>query len=224
MGSRARAAPRAGAPARARARARPAARRRRTQAERSAGTRAKLMDAAVASLLQRGYAGTTTTEVAERAGVSRGAQLHHFPTKAELVAHAVRHLAERWIAHFRQVRAELPEGGDRISAVIDLLWSSFSGPLFEAAVELWVAARTDRELHSTLLSTERETGRSIAAFIEEAFGEAANHPRFGELRRLTLYLMRGMALESILDPRERRRRAALELWKRLMAAALAARD
>jgi len=182
------------------------------------------MDAAVACLLERGYAGTTTTEVAERAGVSRGAQLHHFPTKAEMVAHAVRHLAERWIGQFRQARTTLPRGGDRISPVIDLVWSSFSGPLFMAAVELWVASRTDRKLHATLLSTERQTGRSITAFFDEAFGEAAAHPRFGDLRRLTLYLMRGMALESILEPRERRRREALELWKRLTALTLAAQE
>lgn len=136
--------------------------RRRTQAERSAGTRAKLMDAAIACLLERGYAGATTSEVAERAGVSRGAQLHHFPTKAEMVAHAVRHLAEEWIAEFRRGQRSIPPGGDRTSAVIDLLWHSFSGPLFMAAVELWVAARTDRELHATLISSERETGRSIA--------------------------------------------------------------
>lgn len=180
------------------------------------------MDAAVACLLERGYAGTTTTEVAERAGVSRGAQLHHFPTKAEMVAHAVRHLAERWIDHFRGVRRTLPQGGDRVSQAIDLLWASFSGPLFMAAVELWVASRTDRRLHATLLSTERQTGRSVATFFEEAFGEAATHPRFGDLRRLTLYLMRGMALESILEPREPRRRQALELWKRLATLTLSA--
>ncbi len=182
------------------------------------------MDAAVASLLERGYAGTTTTEVAERAGVSRGAQLHHFPTKAEMVAHAVRHLAERWIDRFREMGKTLPRGGDRVSPAIDLLWSSFSGPLFMAAVELWVASRTDRKLHATLLSTERQTGRSLATFFDEAFGEAAAHPRYGDLRRLTLYLLRGMALESILEPREPRRRQALELWKRLTAQTLAAPD
>ncbi len=196
------------------------AKRRRTQAERSAETRAKLMAAAVASLLERGYAGTTTTELAKRAGVSRGAQVHHFPTKAELVTHAVKHLADRWIHEFQRVKRTLPPGGDRSSAVIDLVWSSFSGDLFMAAIELWVAARTDRALHATVLAAERETGRSIAECFEEAFGEAAAHPRFQDLRRLTLSLIRGMALESILEPRDRRRRAALELWKQLAAAAL----
>lgn len=195
--------------------------KRRTQAERSAGTRAKLMAAAIDCLLERGYAGTTTTEVARRAGVSRGAQLHHFPTKEKLVAHAVRHLAEQWIGHFRRVRQGLAPGGDRVSVAIDLLWSSFSGPLFMAAVELWVASRTDPKLHATLLLTERKTGRSIAQFFDEVFGEVSAHPRFGDLRRLTLYLMRGMALESILEPRERRRRSALELWKRLASFTLA---
>ena len=68
---------------------------RRSQAERSASTRAALLDATIASLVQDGYANTTTSRVAERAGVSRGAHLHHFQTRQALVAAAMERLAER---------------------------------------------------------------------------------------------------------------------------------
>lgn len=71
----------------------PGPKRTRTQEERSAATRAALLDATVACLVDYGYASLTTTRVVERAGVSRGAQVHHFPTKAQLVTEAVRHLA-----------------------------------------------------------------------------------------------------------------------------------
>lgn len=117
-----------------------------TQAERSASTRARLLDATAECLAELGYARTSTTEVARRAGVSRGAQLHHFPTKAELVAAAVDHVLERRVEEFRTLIATVPDGPNRIEAAIDLLWSMFRGPTFEAWYELNTAARTDPEL------------------------------------------------------------------------------
>src|SRR5436190_18849808 len=81
---------------------------RRTQAERRATTRTALLDATIDCLVEEGYAGTTTTRIVERAGVSRGAQVHHFPTKAELVAEAVRHLAGKRIEEFLQTMPRLP--------------------------------------------------------------------------------------------------------------------
>src|SRR2546421_7716476 len=121
-------------------------RERRTQAERTAATRAKLLDAAVACLVDLGYARTTTTVVAERAGVSRGAQLHHFPTKQELLAAALEHLYDRRREGFRKAFADVPADVDRVEAAIDLLWSTFSGNAFPAWLEMQVAARTDPQL------------------------------------------------------------------------------
>lgn len=194
---------------------------RRTQAARSAETRARLMTAAIECLCERGYVGTTTTEVAARAGISRGAQLHHFPTKAELMTSAVRHLAEEVIAELRRVQASIPAGGDRLSCVVDELWAAvFSGPLFVAAVELWVASRTDPELYAILVPTERETGRIIARFLSEELGGTANDARFWGVARLTVNMMRGMALEAYLEPDDSRRREARALWKELARQAL----
>ena len=117
---------------------------------RSVATRAALLDAALESLVERGYAATTTIETARRAGVSRGAQLHHFPTKAELLTAAVEHLLERRLAEFRDALAALDPSRDRLDAAVDLLWAMFQGPAFVAWVELWIAARTDPELASVV--------------------------------------------------------------------------
>lgn len=70
----------------------PAARSR--QADRSAGTRQALLDATVMCLVEDGYVGTTGPAIADRAGLSRGAQLHHFGTRDQLVVAAVEHLAQ----------------------------------------------------------------------------------------------------------------------------------
>jgi AcrR family transcriptional regulator len=123
------------------------ARPRRTQEERSAETRARLLDATIASLVEVGYASTTTTAVCERAGVSRGAQVHHFPRKQDLVVAAVAHLAARRAAELRRRAEAVPDanGADRIDALLELVTDAFGGPLFDAALELWVAvARSGR--------------------------------------------------------------------------------
>ena len=78
---------------------------RRSQAERSTATREALLDATIACLVEDGYANTTTSRVAERAGVSRGAHLHHFKTRTALVAAAMGRLAERRLSDVRNVDA-----------------------------------------------------------------------------------------------------------------------
>src|SRR3954470_22602673 len=122
-----------------------AAKERPPQA-RSLATRAALLDAAIECLVERGYSSTTTIEIARRAGVSRGAQLHHFPTKAALLTAAVQHLLVRRMEQFRGALAHFDRDADVFDAAIDLLWSMFEGPAFTVWIELWIAARTDPEL------------------------------------------------------------------------------
>ena len=141
--------------------------RRRTQAERTATTCARLLDATIDCLLDVGYARTTTTDIARRAGVSRGAQLHHFPTKAELVTAAVEHLSMRRHAEFVRAIGKLPAGEGRTVAAIDLLWSILSSGTFYAWLELLVASRTDAGLRRSMTAvTER-----FSQTVERTFGE-----------------------------------------------------
>jgi AcrR family transcriptional regulator len=173
---------------------------RRTQEQRSSSMRTRLLDATVSSLLELGYAGTTTVEIARRAGVSRGAQLHHFPTKAELVITAVEYLAERRHREFTDAFAKLPPGVDRAAAAIDLLWPILSGPTFYAWLELMVAARTDAELRrSVAAATERLMQR-----VQQTFRELFPVPPGGELLddppKFVFALLNGMAIEKMLHP------------------------
>src|SRR6478609_7857995 len=105
--------------------------------------RARLLEACVELLVERGFAGTTTTLVSERAGVSRGAQLHHFPTRNDLVFAAVEHIMTTRAAELAVVGERLPSGRARARAVLQLFADHFTSPMFTAALELWVGARTD---------------------------------------------------------------------------------
>ncbi|MDX6637856.1 MAG: hypothetical protein QOJ01_1367 [Solirubrobacterales bacterium] len=184
--------------------------RRRTQAERRAKTRAALLDATIDCLVEEGYAGTTTTRIVERAGVSRGAQVHHFPTKAELVAEAVRRLAELRAAEFlEEARAVPARGRHRFERMLDLLWRIHTGPLFAASVELWVAARADEDLRRRLVEVEREIAALTAAGIDDLFPEVSRRREFREAVDAALATMRGLALlRFVNDPREIERRWA----------------
>jgi AcrR family transcriptional regulator len=134
--------------------------------------RARLLDATVECLADLGYARTTTTEVSARAGVSRGAQLHHFPTKAELVTAAAEHVLTRRHAEFVAAMDRLPEGADRAAASVDLLWEIFQGPSFAAWLELAVASRADAELRARFLLVCEWFTATVAATFAELFPPA----------------------------------------------------
>ncbi len=202
-------------------RVRPAPRRkRRTQEERSASTRAKLLDATIACLFDLGYARMTTTDVATRAGVSRGAQLHHFPTKAALVTTAVEHLFDRRIAEFRDAFATLPAEADRTTRAIDLLWSMFTGATFYAWLELAVAARTDPELHPHVAAISRRFSDNVERTFRELFaGRAEANPFFAVAPWITFAILEGLSLTRMLDaerPEIPRVLEALKLLGRLV--------
>jgi len=183
---------------------------RRTQAERRAATQDALLRATIDCLVEYGYRDSTTARIADRAGVSRGAQVHHFPTKADLVAAAISHLARRRAEHLTGQAKRLPPGRDRVTGALDLLWAMQTGPLAEATLELWVTARTDAELREKLVPVEREVAEQTRAYGRELFGEYAERPEFDRRLEIALGAIRGFALISVLTPRRSRK----STWQR----------
>jgi len=199
-----------------------AARAPRTQQQRRDETRRALLDAAVESLIEVGFARTTTLEVQRRADVSRGALLHHFPSKAELLVAAVDHLAEMRARELKLLSAQLPEGRARTDAVLGLLWQCFSGTFFQVAMELRTAARTDPELRPVLATAEKALRERIIAQARTLFGkDVADHPGLERALDLTLQLMIGAAMSAVLHGEDRRLDALIDDWKQLFPVVLA---
>lgn len=145
---------------------------RRTQAERTAATTTKILDAAAVCLTELGWAGTTTTEVGRRAGVSRGALLHHFPTKHELLTASILHVMARRTEEFRATLATLPVGASlltRLETAIDVLWGMHQGETADAWLEFLIAARTDDALRPIVAETTARLDRDIEATWAELF-------------------------------------------------------
>jgi len=209
----------------------------RTQQQRRDETRRALLDAAVESLIEVGFARTTTLEVQRRADVSRGALLHHFPSKAELLVAAVDHLAEMRARELKAFASQLPPetepaepgrrtgepGADaRTDAVLGLLWQCFSGTFFKVSMELRTAARTDPELRRVLTVAERSLRDRIVAQSRTLFGRAvAEHPGLERALDLTLQLMIGAAMSSVLHGENSRIDDLIDDWKALFPVVLA---
>ncbi|GAC1329003.1 MAG: TetR family transcriptional regulator [Mycobacteriales bacterium] len=185
---------------------------RRTQAERSAATQRLLLDATVACLVELGYGGTTTSAVAERAGVSRGAQLHHYGTRQMLMGAAVEHLAARRLEWVQDKAGRLPDDASRPRRTLDLLAEALSGPLYAATLELYVAARVDTELHEALVPVEQQLTKELRRLCREYVSDDP------VLVQLTLDLLLGQGVGSLLSPvRPQRQRQLLDAWAGVVA-------
>ena len=197
---------------------------RRPQAERSQETRTRILDAAVALLVEEGYSRTNTLAIQAKAGVSRGRLLHQFPSKEELLVAAAHHVWERRRGENQRAETSLPtEPGARIDAVVELLWSTFNENQFWAATELWVASRTEPALADVIRPAERRLGRAIWASMDNLFGaELAAHPMYPVVRHTLFTSMRGVALSYAFDQRDPSTEPSLANWKQLAKAILLA--
>src|SRR5215510_5964870 len=181
--------------------------------------RARLMDATIECLVERGFAGTSTTLISQRAGVSRGAQLHHFPTKNALVVAAVEHLTEVRGDELAAAAAQVP-AAHRTRDVLRMLGDHFASPVFTAALELWVAARTDPALLAAVAPLEQRVGRETHRMTVELLGADESRHGVRQLVQATLDLVRGLGLAATISDDTRRRNRILDQWARTLEGAL----
>ncbi|MFT3801996.1 MAG: TetR/AcrR family transcriptional regulator [Burkholderiaceae bacterium] len=188
--------------------------RRNSRELQRAATRQRLLAAAVASLVELGVARTTTLEVQKRAGVSRGALLHHFSTHAELLASTVAELVRRNEQAVARMQALHRSEKDPVVRAIKCLADTTIQPSFMAELELWAVARTDTQLREALLTAERGARDDHERVIEELFASVRDRPAYAQVVALTTDFARGLALSGVLrsDPGERKRRLASWIW------------
>jgi AcrR family transcriptional regulator len=186
----------------------------RTQEERSAAMRERLLDATIDCLVEYGYAGTTTTRVAERAGVTRGAQVHHFPTKTDLVTAAIRHVATRRAELAFAEMDRLPASTDPIGDILDLLWDIHQGPIFAATIELLLAARTDPELRAQVADVEPQVNDMVLDLSKRLFGTEADTTQIRHYVYTVMDTVRGLLISNWACPDDSQLQAR---WQRAKA-------
>lgn len=194
---------------------------RQPQQERSRTTRRRLLEAAVECLTELGWTRTTVVVVAERAGVSRGAAQHHFPTREDLVGAAVNYVSEVQVEELQRLAAELPTDDTRIDAVIAMLLNLYTGPTFRAALHLWVAASTDEPLGAVVAPLEAAVGREAHRMAVKLLEVDESVPGMREAVQATLDLARGLGLANLLTDDTARRSKIVQQWTTMLKPALA---
>jgi len=185
--------------------------------DRSRATRQRLLEAAVACLAERGWAGSTVAVVAERAGVSRGAAQHHFPTREDLFTAAVEYVAEQRSTALREL---FPDGPADRRAVVSAVVGLYTGPLFRAALHLWVAASDEEQLRARVTELEARVGRESHRIAVELLGADEARPGVRETVQGLLDMARGLGLANLLTDDTTRRARVVAQWAALLDEAL----
>lgn len=170
------------------------------QQARAVATRTRILDATIACLTARGVTGATTTAIARQAGVSQGALYKHFTAKPLLMAAATEHLFSTMRDDFSASLAEAPKDDDSTLFVFDVLWQTYTDPRLQGVFELYLAARTDPDLHAVLEPVVSEHFDAIVAIARGIFPEVADTPRFDDTVHAILLTMHGAALMAGMLP------------------------
>jgi AcrR family transcriptional regulator len=194
---------------------------REPQQDRGWATRSRLLESAVSCLAELGWTGATVSVVAARAGVSRGATQHYFPTREDLLTAALEHMAEVRLAEILREAARLPADGQRRTRdVVGLLVRLYTGPLFRAALQVWAAAAASDALRDLVLPLEARLGREAHKAAIELLGADESLPGVHEAVQATLDLARGLGLADTLADDSRRRERVIAQWAAMLDAAI----
>lgn len=148
--------------------------------------------------------------------------MHHFPTLGALIGELVGHLVARNEAAVREAAAGLDHGADPVLRALTALYESMARPAAQAEFELWAAARTDPALAEALRTAERNAGRDLRRVVDALFGpDVVAHPRYPDVRDLTIAILRGTAISRPLRSSERAATATIDRWAEAMTVLLA---
>lgn len=196
-----------------------ATKERPTQEQRTGAMRARLMEATLALIAEEGWAQTSTQKVCARAGVSRGAQTHHFPTKDSLLLAAVGEIVARYQRELEALTTEGSEYKLRLEDLFDFLWNAcFEGNLLNCWMDVMAAARTDKTLRTEVKQTDATAIRAMRALGEACAptAETANTSA-ADLVELTVYLLRGMVVQHGVHRANDKRKRLFQIWKNMVA-------
>ena len=165
------------------------------QAAKSAATRARLIEATISCIIKYGYARTTTPRVADEAGMSRGAMLHHFENGGALMQAAIAELHEKRLRAFRQSAGSSVH---EVHTLVRAYWQQISGQTFTAFHELALASRTDKGLADILVPAQEEFRLRWYRQAIELFPEwQGDRARFDLALALSQNVLEGMAINRL---------------------------
>lgn len=186
------------------------------QAEKSALTRRAIIDAAIQCFVERGYTRTTTALIASEAGVSRGAMMHHFPSRFAVLQAVVTHLHEQRMDEYRELMENIDSpdeslNRESIRKSVEAAWEYVNLPSFVAYQELLAASRTDEELASVIGQVERDFERQFLRNVKTVFPHWKKLKSLEAAHDLVQFVMQGMAISHMSSNRKKRAQRVIDL-------------
>ena len=173
------------------------------QAQKSATTRIQIIRAAIHCIVESSYSKTTMMKISEKAGLSRGATLHHFPSKMDIIRAAVDYLHEKRLQAFRNSIKEIPQGSDIAHMAVKAYSADLNHPIYVALLELSVVARTDKELKEILFPAQLAFDREWYQTAWDLFPEwHSDRKAFDLALNLSQQLMEGMMISNFTHARQ----------------------
>jgi AcrR family transcriptional regulator len=185
------------------------------QAEKSALTRQAILEAAVRCFVEHGYANTTTAMIADEASVSRGAMMHHFPSRSAVMNAVVGYLHVRRLNEYRALMTDI-DSPDRtvtraeIRVSVETAWEYVNLPSFIAYQELLGAARTDPDLAESVREVERDFEREFLKTVRSVFPHWKQVKSLQAAHDLVQFVMQGMGVAHHSPNREQRANRVIE--------------
>lgn len=189
---------------------------KRTQEERSATTREALLTAAITELHAHGYGATSTVAIAKRAGVSRGAMVHQFPTKADLMVFVVEEVARNDVAEYARILEDVDDPRERMLAYPEAAWRTMSRPSGVAVLEIIQGSRSDAVLADKLRPIQARIGAEALRKLEEEMGRPPSLP----LVHLIIWAMRGLSIANVLSGNDEEARQSIDMLRAMTIASL----
>ena len=199
-----------------------AAANREPQQERSRQTRERLLRSAIQVLAHEGWASATVAAVAQRAGVSRGAAQHHFPTREALISSTLEQIFDDLTLNADTLVQPDVNDPRRVRMAVERAVSIYTGTEFKASLQVWAAAASDPALRELILPMEARFARAAHRVTVAALDPDGTNPRAHRVAQVTLDLARGLGLADTLSDDSRRRAQVLDTWVEMVSDALAA--
>jgi AcrR family transcriptional regulator len=187
--------------------------------------RARLTAATLACLRQYGYSETTISRIVQKAGVSRGAHVHHYASKAELFQQAASDVLRQAYRDLSRTLVAVSAADDRLSAMMHGAWTEvFRSPRSEVFLEFLVASRADPELARFLHPLALKYVDTLRRAAEHYFEPVDPKVSVSELIMMTQWMFRGMALDLSIARDTGYFDRVVERWVELLGTHLRARE
>ncbi len=187
------------------------------QAARSLKMRERVLNATLDCIFEDGFQKASTTEIVKRAGVSRGAMLHHFPNKEILIASAIEKLLDDEISFIREIAVAYSRHEKTIDDFVDFLWSRFSSRLFMITLDFLSSARTDEKLRDAVIPVSLHFHEGLNEIWKQFFHYENSSPeKVQTLLNTTLCLMRGMGVQTVIRSDDAYFDSIRSCWKQIL--------